>query len=189
MRRISLGLLGAGSRPAASKTFCASGSATIFEISALSLAILSSGVPRGANIASHDMALKLATPASRSVGIFGIARERTGSATPKATTWPLPIIGRTARRVRQAQRDLAGRDRRRRRRAAAIGHGLHRQPKLTLEQFGREIGRRAETGNAVAQRFGFRRRDKIGNRSDSRVGIGGQDQRAAHHLADRHQDR
>ena len=53
-------------------------------------------MPRGANIASHDMALKLATPASRSVGIFGIARERTGSATPKATTWPPAIIGRIA---------------------------------------------------------------------------------------------
>ena len=90
-------------------------------------------------------------------------------------------------RVRESQGNFAGRDRRRRRCAAAIGHGLHRQPKLTLQQFAGEIGRRAETCNAVAQGPGFRRGDEIGNRCDSRLGIGGQDQGAAHHLADRHQ--
>jgi hypothetical protein len=96
MRRISAGLLGDASRPAADSTFCASGIASILAISALSRAMRSSGVPRGANNASHDMALKLATPASRKVGISGIEGARAGSATPRATSWPLPIIGRIA---------------------------------------------------------------------------------------------
>ena len=96
MRRISLGLLGAGSRPAANRTFCASGIAAILAISALSPATRSSGVPRGANSASHEGTLKLGTPASRSVGISGMDRERAGSATPKAMTWPPLIIGRIA---------------------------------------------------------------------------------------------
>src|SRR5262249_20912725 len=47
MRRISLGLLVAGSRPAANRTLCASVIAMILAISALSLAIRSCGVPRG----------------------------------------------------------------------------------------------------------------------------------------------
>src|SRR5215470_8497821 len=94
MRRISLGLLGAGSRPAPNRTFCASGIAAILAISALSTVTRSSGVPRGANSASHEETLKLGTPASRSVGIFGMECERTDSATPKATTWPLLIIGK-----------------------------------------------------------------------------------------------
>jgi len=94
MLRISLGLLGAGSRPAANRTFCASGIAAILAISALSLTTRSSAVPRGANSASHEGALKLGTPYSRSVGMFGMECERTDSATPKATTWPLLIIGK-----------------------------------------------------------------------------------------------
>src|SRR6516165_6826469 len=68
----------------------------IEDYSTLSLATRSSGVPRGANSASHEGALKLGTPASRSVGILGMDCERTDSATPKTTTWPLLIIGRIA---------------------------------------------------------------------------------------------
>src|SRR5262249_11193810 len=76
------------------RTFCASGIAAILAISALSLTTRSSAVPRGANSASHEGALKLGTPDSRSVGMFGMECERTDSATPKATTWPLLIIGK-----------------------------------------------------------------------------------------------
>jgi hypothetical protein len=42
------------------------------------------------------MTLKLGTPASWSVGMFGIDFERTGSDTPSAMTWPLSSIGMTA---------------------------------------------------------------------------------------------
>ncbi len=114
-------------------------------------------------------------------------RERTGSATPKAKIWPLAIIGRTAAVSVNPKRHFAGRDRCRCRRAAAIGHGLHGQPKLALQQLAREIGRRAATGDAVAQRLGLRGFNEVGNRRDSRLGIGGQDERATDDFADRHQ--
>jgi len=41
---------------------------------------------RGTKSASHDCALKFGTPASLKVGIFGIAFERVGSATPSGTS-------------------------------------------------------------------------------------------------------
>src|SRR5262252_896085 len=155
MLRISLGLLGAGSRPAATRTFCASGIVAILAISALSLTTRSSGVPRGANSASHEGALKLGTPDSRSVGMFGMDCERTGSATPKAITWPLLIIGRI--------------------------EAVSNNPKgTTLEQLSRQVGRRAASRNGVAQGLGFRDRHKIGNRCDPRLGVGGQNDRAVH---------
>src|SRR5262249_36158021 len=89
-------------------------------------------------------------------------------------------------RVEQSQGDLAGGDRNRRRCASAIGHGLHHDPEFALEQLSRQVGRRAASRNGIAQGLGFRGRNKIGNRCDPRLGVGGQDDRAAHFLGNRH---
>src|SRR3954466_16338224 len=106
MRRISVGLLETGSRPAADRTFCASGMAVILAISALSLAMRSSGVPRGANSASHDMALKFGTPASRSVGIFGMDGERQRLGHTQGDNLAAADHRQDRSRVRQRQGDL-----------------------------------------------------------------------------------
>src|SRR5215470_14276021 len=84
----SAGELGEGSEPSVARRVMTSGSLSAARTSALTLSMISLGVPLGAIRPNHEEYLKLGTPASAMVGTSGTSLERVGEEIASMRTLP-----------------------------------------------------------------------------------------------------